>query len=139
MEQCPFQPVVTKVLCCCVFTRRSQGIYVEEFTFLYIHNNQHPVISVFVEGANQGRELTQFIVCCMQNKLYSLGNEMSWLWNRSPHFPHCHALTELSESWASCSRWHLMPRPVKILDTTMKSRVRTKLPGLENQEATRAR
>ena len=67
MEQCPFQPVVTKVLCCCVFTRGSQGIYVEELTFLYIHDNQRPMITVFVEGANQGRELTQFIVCCLQN------------------------------------------------------------------------
>ena len=139
MEQCPFQPVVTKVLCCCVFTHGSQGIYVEELTFLYIHNNQCPVISVFVEGANHGRELTQFIVCCLQNKLYSLGNEMSWLRNRSPHFPHCHALTELGGSWASCSRWYLMPRPVKILPTIVKSRARTNFPGLENWEATRAR
>ena len=49
-----------------MFTHRSQGIYVEELTFLYIHDNQHPVITVFVEGANQGRELTQFIVCCKQ-------------------------------------------------------------------------
>ena len=139
MEQCPFQPVVTKVLCCCVFTHGNQGIYVEELTFLYIHDNQHPVTTIFVEGANQGRELTQFIVCHLQNKLYSLGNEMSWLRNRSPHFPHCHALTELSGSWASCSRWRLMPRPVKILPTTVKSRARINLPGLKNREATRAR
>ena len=139
MEQCPFQPVVTKVLCCCVFTPRSQGIYVEELTFLYIHDNQCPMITIFVEGANQGRELTQFIVCCLQNKLYSLGNEMSWLRNRSPYFPHCHALTELRGNWVSCSRWRLMPRPVKMLPTTVKSRVRTNFPSLENWEATRAR
>ena len=138
MEQCPFQPVVTKVLCCCVFTRWSQGIYVEELTFLYIHDNQCPVITIFVEGANQGRELTQLYCMLPANKLYSLGNEM-WLRNLSPHFPHCHALTELSGSWGSCSRWRLMPRPVKILPTTVKSRVRTNFPGLENREATRAR
>ena len=61
---------------------------------------------------------------------------MSWLWNLSPHFPHCHAL---SGSWASCSRWHLTPRPVKILPTTVKSRARTNFPGLENWERGRRR
>ena len=130
---------MTKVLCCCMFTHGSQGIYVEELTFLYIHDNQCPVITVFVEGANQGRELTQFYCMLPANKLYSLGNEMSWLRNLSPHFPHCHALTELSGSWVSCSRWRLMPRPVKILPKTVKSRARTNFPGLENWEATRVR